>query len=151
MTPVDCSPPDSSVHGILQKRVLEWVAMPSSRGFLNPRIEPGFPALQADSLPSEPAGKPPSLATHKTAVTSEDALLPSLRNCPLHFPPRSLVSHSLSYHHPSLSYHHPSLSCLFIVCHPSRAFVWLLSQINPLQFPPVPQTVLDTQWVLISA
>ena len=30
--PMDCSPPDSSVHGILQARILEWVAMPSSRG-----------------------------------------------------------------------------------------------------------------------
>ena len=29
---MDCSPPDSSVHGILQARTLEWVAMPSSRG-----------------------------------------------------------------------------------------------------------------------
>ena len=29
---VDCSPPDSSVHGILQARILEWIAMPSSRG-----------------------------------------------------------------------------------------------------------------------
>ena len=30
--PVDYSPPGSSVHGILQARILEWVAMPSSRG-----------------------------------------------------------------------------------------------------------------------
>ena len=30
--PMDCSPPGSSVHGILQVRILEWVAMPSSRG-----------------------------------------------------------------------------------------------------------------------
>ena len=30
--PVDCSPPSSSVHGILQARTLEWVAMPFSRG-----------------------------------------------------------------------------------------------------------------------
>ena len=30
--PVDCSPPASSVHGILQARILEWVAVPSSRG-----------------------------------------------------------------------------------------------------------------------
>ena len=29
--PMDCSPPGSSVHGILQARILEWVAMPSSR------------------------------------------------------------------------------------------------------------------------
>ena len=30
--PIDCSPPGSSVHGILQARILEWVPMPSSRG-----------------------------------------------------------------------------------------------------------------------
>ena len=35
--PMECSLPDSSVHGILQARVLEWVAMPSSRGSSLPR------------------------------------------------------------------------------------------------------------------
>ena len=30
--PMDCSPPDFSVHGILQARILEWVAVPFSRG-----------------------------------------------------------------------------------------------------------------------
>ena len=50
--------PDSSVHGIPQARILEWVAIPFSRGSHDPRIEPGSPALQADSLPSEPQGKP---------------------------------------------------------------------------------------------
>ena len=35
--PTDCSPPGSSVHGILQARTLEWVAMPSSRGSSRPR------------------------------------------------------------------------------------------------------------------
>ena len=35
--PMDCSPPVSSVHGILQARILEWVAMPSSRGSSQPR------------------------------------------------------------------------------------------------------------------
>ena len=39
-TPVDCSPPVSSVHGILQARILEWVAMLSSRGSFQSRIEP---------------------------------------------------------------------------------------------------------------
>ena len=34
---MDCSPPRSSVHGILQARILEWVAMPSSRGCSRPR------------------------------------------------------------------------------------------------------------------
>ena len=35
--PMDCSPPGSSVHGILQTRILEWVAMPSSRGSSQPK------------------------------------------------------------------------------------------------------------------
>ena len=35
--PMDCSQPGSSVHGILQARILEWVAMPSSRGSSRPR------------------------------------------------------------------------------------------------------------------
>ena len=35
--PMDCSLPDSSVHGILQARILEWVAVPFSRGSSQPR------------------------------------------------------------------------------------------------------------------
>ena len=35
--PMDCSPPGFSVHGILQARILEWIAMPSSRGSSGPR------------------------------------------------------------------------------------------------------------------
>ena len=34
---MDCSPPGSSVHGILQARILEWVAIPFSRGSSQPR------------------------------------------------------------------------------------------------------------------
>ena len=45
--PMDCSLPGSFVHGILQARILEWVAMPSSRGS-SLGFEPGSPALQAD-------------------------------------------------------------------------------------------------------
>ena len=37
VTPVDCSPPGSSVHGILQARILEWVASSFSRGSSRPR------------------------------------------------------------------------------------------------------------------
>ena len=38
--PVDCSLPGSSVHGILQARILEWVAMPPPGELPNPGIEP---------------------------------------------------------------------------------------------------------------
>ena len=51
---MDYSPPGSSVHGILQAGILEWVAMPSSGGLLDPGVEHRFPSLQADSSPSEP-------------------------------------------------------------------------------------------------
>ena len=56
--PMDCSPPDSSVHGILQARILEWVAISFSRDLPNPGIKLGSSASQADALPSEPPGKP---------------------------------------------------------------------------------------------
>ena len=96
--PTLCYPMDYTVHGILQARILEWVAFPFSRGSSQPRdwtqvshiaggfftiwatreaqeyrsgfpipspadipdpeIQPGFPALQADSLPTEISGKP---------------------------------------------------------------------------------------------
>ena len=50
-----CSLPGSSVRGILQARILEWVvAIPFLGDVANPGMEPGSPALQADSLPSEP-------------------------------------------------------------------------------------------------
>ena len=56
--PIDGSLPGSSVHGIFQARVLEWIAISFSGDLPNPGIEPGSPALQADALPSEPPGKP---------------------------------------------------------------------------------------------
>ena len=56
--PIDCSPPHSSVHGILQARILEWVTIPSPEDLPNPGIEPGSPTLQAHSSLSELPGKP---------------------------------------------------------------------------------------------
>ena len=51
--PVDSSPPGSSSHGILQARILEWVAMPLSREFSGSRMEPlsqASPALAGGFL-----------------------------------------------------------------------------------------------------
>ena len=59
---MDCSPPGSSVHGILQARLLEWVAIPFSRDLSHPGIEPVSPALKADSLLSKPPGPLESLS-----------------------------------------------------------------------------------------
>ena len=56
-----CCLPGSCVHGILQARILEWVAMPSSRDLPDTGIEPTSlmpPELQVGSLPLEPPRKP---------------------------------------------------------------------------------------------
>ena len=56
--PTLCKPMDYAVHGILQPRILEWIAIPSPGDLPNPGIEPRSPALQTNSLPDEPPGKP---------------------------------------------------------------------------------------------
>ena len=48
--PIDYSLPGSSVHGIFQAKILEWVAISFSRDLLNPGIEPRSPALQAGTI-----------------------------------------------------------------------------------------------------
>ena len=57
---MDCSLPGSSVHGILQASIQEWVVIPFRRedDVPDPGIEPRSPTLQADSLSFEPPGKP---------------------------------------------------------------------------------------------
>ena len=54
---MDCRLPGSSVRGILQVRILEWVAIPFSRDLPDPGIKPGSLALQIDYLLSESPGK----------------------------------------------------------------------------------------------
>ena len=67
---MDCSPPASSVHGSLQARPLDWVAMPSSRGS-SQGIKPRSPAFQADSLPSETPGTPKSTGVGSLSLLQE--------------------------------------------------------------------------------
>ena len=75
--PMDCSPPDSSVQGILQVRILEWIAIPSSRGSSQNRSNPCLLCLlhwQAGSLPLAPPGKPRYMYAAAAAK--------SLQSCP---------------------------------------------------------------------
>ena len=54
---MDCSPPDSSVHGIFQARVLDWVAISFFRGSSWPRDRSQVSCIVGRCLPSEPPGK----------------------------------------------------------------------------------------------
>ena len=57
-SPMDCSLPGSNVHGILQARILEWVAMPSSRGSSWPRDWIHISVIADGFFTTEPLGKP---------------------------------------------------------------------------------------------
>ena len=70
--PMDCSPPGSSAHGILQARIPEWVAMPPSRGSSQPRDHTWVPCgscIASRFFTAETAGKP----LHKYESESEVA------------------------------------------------------------------------------
>ena len=56
--PMNCSLLGSSVHRILQARILEWVVITFFRGSSDPEMEPRSLALQADCFFYEPLGKP---------------------------------------------------------------------------------------------
>ena len=77
--PMDCSPPGSSVQGILQASILEWIAMPSSRGSSRPRDWAcGFCGsyIAGRRFTAEPRGKPllpcswylPGVSVNRVAV-----------------------------------------------------------------------------------
>ena len=68
--PTDCSPPGSSIHGILQARILEWVALPYSRGSSPPR----------DRTLVSCIGK--CILYHRSSILPQIYIRPKLRMCP---------------------------------------------------------------------
>ena len=71
--PMDWSPPGSSVHGILQPKILEWITMPSSRGSSQPRDQTHVScgsSVAGKFFTAEPPGKPsPDLRGPSTSLT----------------------------------------------------------------------------------
>ena len=82
--PTDCSLPGSSVHGILQERILELIAIPSPGALPDPGIEPELPALAGGFFASKPSGRP---------FSSVSQLCPTLCN------PMDCSSPGLYVHH----------------------------------------------------
>ena len=76
---------DDTVHGILQARILQWVAFPPSPGDLpNPGIEPRSPAVQVDSLPAELTGKPKNTGVGSPVLLQGIFLIQELNQGLLH-------------------------------------------------------------------
>ena len=90
--------------GILQARILEWVACPSPGDLPDPEIEPGSPTLQADFLPSEPPGKPRDLF-----FIIEGYIV-------LRYPTSDIRRMFLQYENPLLLYTKPVVQGYYITC-----------------------------------
>ena len=69
--PMDCSPPGSSIHGILQARILEWVAISFSRGSSWPRDQTQVSLIAGRGFTSEPPGNP---WIHRTLLNTHTQL-----------------------------------------------------------------------------
>ena len=85
--PTLCDPMDYTAPGILQARILKWVAFPFSRGSSKPRdgtLISLSPSLQADSLPAEPQGKPKNTGVGSLFLFQQIFLTQELNWCLLH-------------------------------------------------------------------
>ena len=71
-SPMDCSLPGSSVHGILQARILEWVAMPSSRGSSRPRNWTHISCIADRFFTTESPGKPADVQGSNSSLFTFD-------------------------------------------------------------------------------
>ena len=68
--PMDCSPPGSSVHGVLQARILEWVSMPYSRGPSRLRDQTWVSCIAGRFFTTEQPGKPCSIKWDNNAMVA---------------------------------------------------------------------------------
>ena len=82
--PMRCSLPGPSVRGMLQARILEWVAISSSKGSSPPRDQTWVPCIAGDSFPSEPQGAVLSLSVMSNSLQPH-RLQPARLFCPWGF------------------------------------------------------------------
>ena len=75
--PMDCSPPGSSVHGILQTRIQEWVVISFSKGSFRPRDQTHVSCIAGGFFPAEPLGKPKGHQEFLTARSPRVVVLSS--------------------------------------------------------------------------
>ena len=105
--PVDQSTPGFSVHGILQGRILDWVAIPSSRGSFQPRDQTQVSALQVDSLLSQTPGKPSFFIWTGIKKKGELHLVTDIKLCLIiaKWTPISLILSSMTTSVPGFSWY----------------------------------------------
>jgi len=111
---------DYTVLGILQGRILEWVAVVSPGDLPNPDIKPRSPTLQADSLPAEPQGKPKNTGMGRLSLLQQIFLTQELNQGLLHC---RWILCQLSYEgSPLPAFHSPDLRIFFSPILPVTTF-----------------------------
>ena len=93
-----CDHMDYTIHGILQSGILEWVALPFSEDPTNPGIKPRSAALQMESLPAEPQGKPSKAIGKATgSLQNNFRTFSTFQDCCCHCPyhhSKTLLTHT---------------------------------------------------------
>ena len=92
---LDCSPPGSSVHGISQARILEWVVTFFSRGIFRTQASKLFPALQVNCLPLRDPGSPFNLSVFSLKVLLLEIKITTILFC--HFTGKNEISGKKKY------------------------------------------------------
>ena len=120
--PVDCSPPGSSIHRILQARILEWVVLGKEMDLPNPGNELSSPALAGRLFATEPPGMPPW--DHLTPVC---CLMPSSVSMTNMYSKQENIVSPSPQHSPTLGLSiHPLIQSLTLcICSDSWAMVLL--------------------------
>ena len=144
---------DYTVHGILQARILEWVAFPFSRGSFEPRS----PTLQVDSLPAELQGKPKSTGVGSLSLLQQIFATQELNWGLLHCrrilyqlsyqgtchmeQPKIEKNHPLSLSQTEVTWEHIDEAHAFSLCRTRRSAQVCRSLISSMPFSQVPLTM----------
>ena len=120
-------PMDYTVHGILPARILEWVAVPFSRGSFQPRDRTQVSLIAVDSLPAEPPGKPKNTGVGSLSLLQGIFLTQESNQGLLHC--RWILS-QLSYEGSQEVYLHLDLSCCR-TCPKGGCRAWVSQSFRP--------------------
>ena len=129
---MDCNPPGSSIHGILQARILEWTAISFSRGSSWSRDPTRVSCLAGGFFTTEPPGKPPPFPLPPLisgwAGCSSSVLLFYLYHCTLHYVTAICVKRSKNV----LSQPHEPRGCYGHKIVDSSNISWILTMCQAL-------------------
>ena len=131
--PMDCSPSASSIHGILQARILEWLAIPPPVALPDPGIELTSPALAGGFFTTEPSEKPLS---HHTPLLIALITAPRIIPRKWYWPTQGLFLYHWGVNAKTPPHPFPSRCTIFIKCTLRTLRCWQQSVSLGVRLPP---------------